>query len=180
MIKKSIRDYIHNCILYTWKYDIDHDFNNNYFLREATLVDAFYYYLRRKIDNLDNIRIFTEYWIDGYCADMVVVKVKDTESWNIDVEEVVSVIEFKYKNQYAGGTIKDDFKKMKDYIYLSKFPKCRYYVASIHDCEHKRGTYLDKRSYNNWANGSLTELNAFLENDKMKFCIYDSKGEVNI
>ena len=81
MVRKKTRDYIHDSILHTWKYDINHDYNNNYFLRESTLVDAFYYYLRQKIDNLENIRIFTEYWINGYSADMFVARVKDTESY---------------------------------------------------------------------------------------------------
>ena len=91
---------------------------------------------------------------------------------------VIAIIEFKYKNKYGYEKIESDFHKIKKYQTVEDLTNTKYYVASIYNCDVDKEYFLDRRA--KWAK-NITQLNAFKENDdEMKFCIYDSIGEIKI
>ena len=146
------------------------EYNEGYILNEATLVNDFYYHLRQRLGDLKNIRIFTEYKIRDYRADMIIVETIKYK-YGVDVgdiyfNDIISIIEFKYKNKHGYDTIIDDFYKMKTYKTYDELENCRFYVASIYYGENSKGKYLDNRS--KWAD-DIIQLNAFMEDKEMIF-----------
>ena len=60
---------IDDTIKYVWEYDIKADYQYGWLLKEDTLKNSFYFYLRSKLENLfceNNVRIFTEFTDDKF------------------------------------------------------------------------------------------------------------------
>ena len=77
-------------------------------------------------------------------------------------KEIGALFELKFTSETAQSAVdwmKDDLKKLKDYVQISKF-QCPLYFAMIYEVECCWLHWLDKRSTTNWASGRVTELDA--------------------
>ncbi|MBN2898449.1 MAG: hypothetical protein JXO44_06725 [Clostridia bacterium] len=169
-----------------WSNEIIEDYNNDYLLKEDTMKNAVYYHLRNQLGdgyfNRHRLRIFTEYELEKnkegkrQRGDIVIVKLKPKseveDGYNLSdrVEEVVAIIELKFK---IGGedVIKDDVFKMRDYIRSGKYENCQYYLGIIYEREYSKeiGSWLTKNQSKNWAQNRLTELTAHYDEEDGQF-----------
>ena len=182
--QKVIKE-IHNTIKYVWEYDISRDYDNKMLLKEDTLKNSLYFYIRTRLGNLlekYNIVIYTEFNTDkfintGFRADMIIAQIDlekvDKEHLGNCIKNYISIIEIKFKSDFsnANDIIYADYKKIKKYIGSIDFGEmCHYYVATIWECYPDSKWWLDEET--KWAKGKLTELNADLNcNEEMEFYI---------
>ena len=175
---------IDETIKYIWENDIKADYNYGWLLKEDTLKNSFYFYLRSKLENLfceNDIRIFTEFTDDkfnsrGYRPDIVIAKVdfdKDCKRYEDNVSELLCVIELKYKAGFtASNDIYADYDKLKTYVTDLKID-CLLYMATIWEYEDKK-TYWERKNAA-WAKDRLTELNASYEPKTKEMSFYISE-----
>lgn len=177
---------IDDTIKYIWENDIKADYNHGWLLKEDTLKNSFYFYLRSKLENLfceNDIRIFTEFTDEkfkskGYRPDIVIAKVNldgDSKYYGNDVTECIAVIELKFKKGFnASNDIYKDYEKLKTYVTDLKID-CPLYMATIWEYEDNPTTWIRKNAA--WAKGRLTELNASYEQEThdMRFYISPHK-----
>ena len=160
-----------------WKNKIVADYNNDFLLKEDTLKNSLYYHLRNYLGdgylNRHRLRIYTEYELGKnkngmrQRGDIVIVRlrpkieVEDGYCLADRVEEIVSIIELKFKID-GEDIVKQDVFKMRDYIKSGKFENSQFYLGIIFEREYCKdiGSWLNKNQSKNWANGRLTELTA--------------------
>ena len=181
MDKKIIKT-IDDTIKYIWENDIKADYKYGWLLKEDTLKNSFYFYLRSKLENLffeNDIRIFTEFTDEkfknsGYRPDIVIAKVNfdgDSKHYGDDVRECIAIIELKYKRGFnASNDIYKDYEKLKTYV-KDLHIGCKLYMATIWEYEDNEDSWEDE--YSEWAKDRLTELNASYapETHAMRFYI---------
>ena len=181
---------IDDAIKYIWENDIKADYNFGWLLKEDTLKNSFYFYLRSKLENLfceNDIRIFTEFTDEkfksrGYRPDIVIAKVNfdgDSKYYGNDVSECIAVIELKYKKGFnASNDIYEDYEKLKTYV-NDLHVDCKLYMATIWESEDKETSWERKNAA--WAKDRLTELNASYEpgTQNMRFYISEHKKKTN-
>lgn len=84
------------------------------------------------------------------------------------IEDVIAVVEMKYKKDLTEKPFLLDIKKTKDYIMSESFPSATFYLAFIHEIEYigdEPYCWLKEKDFK-WARGKVVELNAyFSEND---------------
>ncbi len=177
---------IDKTIKYIWKHDIPKDYSDVLLLKEDTLKNAFYYYLRKRIGRFfykNDIRIFTEFTNDmfegtGYRPDIVIAKMnfnKDAKCFSDYIDNLLCVFELKYKTGFnASNDIYKDYEKLKTYVTELDI-QCPLYMATI--WEYEDDETLWERKNADWAKNRLTELNASYdpENKKMRFYIGEHK-----
>ena len=172
MISKEISIKIGKAIKEIWMKNIPRDFSEGYIINEDCLKMALCYHLRRKLSTVlkeNDLRIYTEKYFPGIKKkpDIIIAQLRDEHEENslytsIREEDVVALFELKFTSETAQSTadwVKDDLKKLKDYVQKSKF-QCPLYFAVIYEVECYWLHWLDKRSTNNWASGRVTELDA--------------------
>ncbi len=167
--KKYILKQIDEAIRYVWMVDIASDYDNGWLLKEDTLKNAMYYYLRMKLSNLleqYDLRIFTEFTDDkfqgtGYRPDMVIAEMnfeKGGRYYGNDVAECICVFELKYKaGTVSPDVIYNDYEKLR-YYYEDLKVDCPMYMATIWEYEDDETTWIRKNAA--WAKNRVTELNA--------------------
>ena len=169
---------IDETIKYIWEYDIKNDYQNGWLLREDTLKNAFYHYLRSKLASLfdeNNLRIFTEYTQGEFARtgkrpDMVIAETGEGK-------KCVCIIEFKYKYGYnTANEIYKDYEKLREYVEEHNID-CKLYMATIWEYEDDP-TFWERKNAA-WAKDRLTELNASYDRHtgKMNFYICEHKSE---
>ena len=175
---------IDGTIKYIWENDIKADYNHGWLLKEDTLKNSFYFYLRSKLENLfyeNDIRIFTEFTDKkfkgkGYRPDIVIAKVNldgDSKYYGNDVTECIAVIELKFKKGFnPSKDIYNDYEKLKTYVNELKID-CPLYMATIWEYEDEQTYWEDKNS--EWAKDRLTELNASYEPETQNMRFYISE-----
>lgn len=167
-MEQTIVNEIIDTIVNVWEKDISNDYNKGILLEEDTLKCALYFHLRNKLGKLmndNNLCILTEYLGPEFkrlnCRpDMVIAKMKDNcvEKYLINhIEEIVVVIELKFKDKYSTGPIIDDKFKIKNYI-KSIDSNTQYVLVVIQEKYWEYPFWLDNRQVNNWAKGRVTEL----------------------
>ncbi|MBR4071643.1 MAG: hypothetical protein IKK26_03725 [Clostridia bacterium] len=166
---KQILDVIHNKIKSIWLEKIKHDYEYGWLLKEDTLKNALYYYLRSELTDFfeeNNIRVFTEFTYGEFKdskmrPDMVIAEVdfenEDVSYYGDQVKKSLAVIEIKYKSKDAVDTIYDDYDKLKEYINTLGM-SAHLYMATIWESFDKPTTWIRKNAA--WAKGQVTELNA--------------------
>lgn len=172
MISKEISIKIGKAVKEIWMKNIPKDFSEGYIINEDCLKMALCYHLRRKLSAIlkeNDLRIYTEKYFPGIKKkpDIIIAQLRDEYEENslyasIREEDVVALFELKFTSETAQSTadwVKDDLKKLKDYVQKSKF-QCPLYFAVIYEVECYWLHWLDKRSTNNWASGRVTELDA--------------------
>lgn len=158
-----------------WNDNILKDYNDDFLLKEDTLKNSFYFHLRNELGDgffkYHRLRIFTEYELGENKAgkrqrgDVVIVRLKplceidDFYYLGNRVEDVITIIELKYKVN-AEKEIKKDVFKIRDYIHSKKYPNCQFYLGILFEQSYslERGSWLKKNQKENWAFGKLTEL----------------------
>ncbi|MGE8080991.1 hypothetical protein [Peribacillus loiseleuriae] len=181
-----VTKFVHSTIKKVWLEDISRDYKKLYLLKEDSFKNSFYFNLRRRLgdDFLEenNLRIFTEYYIEGERIDLAVVEIDPIKAQNNYlgncVTRVISVIEMKYKGKNASESLFDaDVNKI--ISYMEKMDNdTLFYIAFI------REKYFNFDEVTNWvvmdehiekAKGKLTELFSYgeVESDDMVWHIVE-------
>ena len=178
---------IDDTIKYIWENDIKSDYKYGWLLKEDTLKNSFYFYLRSKLENLfceNDIRIFTEFTDEkfkstGYRPDIVIAKVNfdgDSKYYGDDVSECIAVIELKYKKGFnASNDIYKDYEKLKTYV-NDLHVGCKLYMATIWEEFDEPTSWIRKNAA--WAKDKVTELNASYIKDsdyEPQFYVFEHK-----
>ncbi|WP_274307187.1 hypothetical protein [Solibacillus daqui] len=142
-MEKSIYYKVHSAIKDIWIYDIKDDYENSFLLKEDTLKNAFYFHLRNRLGDSflreNQLAIFTEYYIDTkQKIDLVVVRLDVEKAQNEYlgncIDEVVAVVEMKYKGKYAKDQIfMDDVDKTIAYVNKFKGEATKFFLAFIRE-----------------------------------------------
>ncbi|TCN10765.1 hypothetical protein EV581_104155 [Bacillus sp. BK006] len=187
MVRKNVSQFVNSVIKKVWSEDIKKDYHNLNLLYECSLQQAFYHHIRRRLGddflNQHNIKLFPEYRIGDQKADLAVVIIDPNlaeENLLKDcVIEVISVIEMKYKGQFAS---EDEFNKdvIKVLSYISEStPDTMYYLAFIREKDFQPDDVVnwvtDEQSLE--ANGQLTEMYSYIdmETNKMVWHLIEHK-----
>jgi hypothetical protein len=177
---RQMQKTIDRAIKNIWVDKISKDHESFYLLKEDTLKNALYYHLRTELASLlkkHNIRIYTEFHHGGFIADLAIVKLKDDPGNNVhlkhDIENVLAIIELKYKVNGPMRFFEDDVQKIKNYIDTTPLATTQYYLAFIHEVEYE---YIENDSWLTleqkvWAKDRLTELSGHYINGKMKWTV---------
>lgn len=181
---------LHEIIRKIWMNEIQDDYIDDYILNEDTLKNSMYHHIRTEIEKhraYKNLRIYTECTAFGFSnnnqrPDIIIAeRIKDNnDSEKIWIEKIVAVFELKYKGEQCynlSGLIQQDFHKMYDYKNNTSIPiadDCRFYVAAITPGDYEPGAWVtDRRTTENWAKGSVTELLAYGTGEKPNFEIIE-------
>lgn len=170
------KNMIHTTIKNIWKHSISKDYDEQYLLKEDSLKNAFYFHLRSSLANIlteQNIRIYTElHYRDKNSpnsrADLALVQLDAAN----EIQEVLAVIEFKYKKANVHERYyQDDVRKVVNIIKSSPhsiYDNTYFYLASLNETdyepihsEHLSYTTLDERIS---GAGRITELLGYQEN----------------
>ena len=184
---KSIFKKVHQTIIDVWSYDIKSDYNLHFLLKEDTLKNAMYYHIRNRLGDTfikdNHLAIFTEYHIDiNQKIDLVVVKL-DVEKARNDymgncVEEIIAIVEIKYKKQSAAEKIFiDDVNKILNYTNKFKFEYTKFFLAFIREryfYEDGVTNFLSK--FEDLPSGKIVELLSYgsLEESNMLWKVFES------
>lgn len=184
MIKKSVRKLIDETIKTIWIKNIPRDFDEGYIINEDCLKMSFCYHLRRKLASVlrdNNLRIYTEKYFPAMRKkpDIIIAEIRNDFPENslyssIREEDIVALLELKFRSDSSQSTsdwIQADIKKMKDYVQKSNV-QCQLYFAVIYEVECEWLHWLDRRSTNNWAAGTVTELDAGYIDGKMEYEVH--------
>lgn len=178
---------IDKTIKYIWEHKIPKDYDNGWLLKEDTLKNSIYYYLRKRLGKFfdkNSIRIFTEFTDAEFKhskkrPDIVIANVDFADGgesgyYGDDIKECLAIIEIKFKNENAADTIYADYDKLKAYI-DNLDVKAKLYMATIWESEDNPTTWIRKNAA--WAKNRLTELNASYKpgTQDMRFYIGEHK-----
>lgn len=185
MVNNKIIERIDSVIKTVWSKDLKMDYDKKFLLKEDTLKNAFYFHLRTRLGesflNENNLRIFTEYYIDGERIDLVIVEidpVRAEEYYLGDcVNSILAVVEMKYLNPYASASIfYKDVQKILSFIHTWD-NNTKHYLAFIQE------KYFKTEDIENWfeneqaanAKGKVTELYAYwnVDSDETVWSIAD-------
>ncbi len=168
-----------------WAKKLSIDYDKNYMLKEDSLKNAFYFHLRTRLGDkfLDehNLRIFTEYYINGKRVDLVIVEIDPFAvegNYLADcVTRVLATIEMKYKSGYVNEFLfYKDIEKI--FSFIDTWGKdTKHYFAFIQE------TYFKMEEIEHWVDnkkaakikGKITELYAYWDenSDKTFWSIID-------
>lgn len=165
---------VHHAIKDIWLNDMSADYEKGFLLKEDTMKNAFYYHLRRRLDDdfleRNNLAIFTEFYVATLKqrVDLVVVELdpqKAKSGYLGDaVKSIIAIVEMKYKNHtVADEVFEKDVEKVLAYSQLYREDFTKYYVAFI------REQYFSKHDVTHFlpeekilqATGKLVELLAY-------------------
>ncbi|GMR68092.1 hypothetical protein ACQVOM_25810 [Bacillus basilensis] len=158
-----------------WKEDLKIDYANYFLLKEDSLKNAFYFHLRSRLGedflHSNNLRIFTEYYINGERIDLAIVEIDSiaVEDYHLSdcVTRVLVAVEMKYKDASVSDDIfYKDVNKILSFI-NSWGDETKHYLAFIQE------KYLKKQDLVNWLDdeqaskvkGKVTELYAYWDQD---------------
>ncbi|MCM3162719.1 hypothetical protein [Metabacillus litoralis] len=167
--------YIHDVINKVWLEDISNDYSNKCLLKEDSLKNALYFHLRRRLGDdfltENNLRIFTEYYVDGERIDLVIVEIdkdKAEEYFLGDcVKRVLAVVEIKFKSGLVSDSVfYKDVDKILSFI-QSWGSETKHYLAFVQE------RYYKTRDVESWikdkhldiVKGKLTELYSYWDED---------------
>ncbi|MBT2642884.1 hypothetical protein J7I80_11655 [Bacillus sp. ISL-41] len=182
---KQIQKTIDWALKNIWVDKISKDYKSFYLLKEDTLKNALYYHLRNELASLfdqHNLRIYTEFHHGGFKADLAIVKLNDDPGNNDhlkdDIENVLAIIELKYKSCSTMKFFEEDVVKIKNYIDATPSATTQYYLAFIHEAEYE---YIEDDSWLTleqqvWAKDRLTELSGHYIDGKMKWTVLSYNG----
>lgn len=174
-MNNKVIEHIDSVIKTIWLEDLKKDYANSFLLKEDSLKNAFYFHLRTRLGenflNQNNLRIFTEYYINREKIDLVITEIdpiKATEYYLGDsVKKVIAVVEMKYKNAFANDSIfNKDVQKVMSFI-KGWGNETKHYLAFIQE------KYYRAEDIVNWledeqaikAKGKVTELFAYWNTD---------------
>ncbi len=171
----KIIEKIDTAIKKVWKEDLKIDYANYFLLKEDSLKNAFYFHLRNRLGedflNNNNLRIFTEYFINGERIDLAIVEIDSiaVEDYHLSdcIIRVLAAVEMKYKSASVSDDIfYGDVNKILSFI-NSWGNDTKHYLAFIQE------KYFKTDDVGNWliaeqasrAEGKVTELYAYWDQD---------------
>jgi len=171
-------EYIDGILKRFWVEELPKQYKDNHLLKEDSLKCEIYHYLRCKLENgwliRHRIRIYPEYLFEnGKKADIAIVrlcpKYETNDKYLGDcIEEVIAIIELKYKSGNINKDFYSDVSKLKEYA--SSFANCQLYAGFIQEYYHdKNYSWFDGRQTKNWAKGRVVELLGYLDKDSNNF-----------
>lgn len=166
---------IDSVIKTVWLEDLSIDYDYKFLLKEDSLKNAFYFHVRKRLGDdflkENNLRIFTEYYINGERIDLVIVEIDPlkAEQYHLGdcVNRVLAVVEMKHKNAYANDSLfYKDVQKVLSFVKTWGF-NTKHYLAFIQE------KYFKAEDIVNWldekeaiqGNGKVTELYAYWDED---------------
>ncbi|MBT2639831.1 hypothetical protein [Bacillus sp. ISL-39] len=172
-----------------WVDKISKDHASFYLLKEDTLKNALYYHLRTELASLlekHNLRIFTEFYYGGFIADLAIAKLNDDpgnkDHLKDDIENVLAIIELKYKSCGTMKFFEDDVLKIKNYIDAAPSATTQYYLAFIHEAEYEcieDDSWLTLEQQI-WAKDRLTELSGHYIDGEMTWTVLSHNGKAEM
>lgn len=158
-----------------WKEDLKIDYANYFLLKEDSLKNAFYFHLRNRLGedflHSNNLRIFTEYYINGERIDLAIVEIDSiaVEDYHLSdcVTRVLAAVEMKYKSSSVNNDVfYGDVNKILSFI-NSWGNETKHYLAFIQE------KYFKTEDLVNWLDdeqaskvkGKVTELYAYWDQD---------------
>ncbi|MZP28710.1 hypothetical protein GTO91_03120 [Heliobacterium undosum] len=162
-----ITDYIQAIIADLWVKEVSKDYNDHFLLKEDSLKCAFYYYLRLKLGDgwliRHRIRVYPEYHLSKRRkADLAIVRVEHKSNrkgrhLSECVEDVLAIIEFKYKVAHVEDPFIEDRNKLRSYA--EDYKEAHLYACFVHEKLYENPpSWFDGRQTNGWAEGRVSEL----------------------
>lgn len=182
---RQVQKTIDRAIKNIWVDKISKDHESFHLLKEDTLKNALYFHLRTELASLlekHNLRIYTEFYHGGFIADLAIVKLNDDPGNNDhlkdDIENVLAIIEMKYKSCSTMKFFEEDVLKIKNYIDATPLANTQYYLAFIHESEYE---YIEDDSWLTleqqvWAKDRLTELSGHYIDGEMTWTVLSHNG----
>ncbi|OOZ85010.1 hypothetical protein BHL25_19285 [Bacillus cereus] len=175
MMNNDIIENIDTAIKKVWLEDLKIDYANYFLLKEDSLKNAFYFHLRNRLGedflHNNNLRIFTEYFINGERIDLAIVEIDSiaVEDYHLSdcIIRVLAAVEMKYKSASVSDDIfYGDVNKILSFI-NSWGNETKHYLAFIQE------KYFKKDDLVNWLDneqaskvkGKVTELYAYWDQD---------------
>lgn len=180
-MEQQVLDTIHHVIKHVWINEISKDYEASFLLKEDTLKNAFYYHIRRHLQDdflkEHNLAIFTEFCLPHtkQRVDLAIVEISpDVEGKYLSdcVVNIISVIEMKHKNASVPDIVfQNDVNKIIGYTKSIPFTDTRYYLAFIREFffwPEEVGGWLEN-SEQLYPVGRITELLSYgcLKEDQM-------------
>ena len=178
-VDPHLLDCIDSMIRYVWENEMPKDYEEGWLLKEDTLKNSLYFYIRKHLEPImekHDLRIYTEYKIakEPYRADLVIAKLKPMEQraeseYLLDtIEEIPILMELKYKAWAPDmeSVIRKDVEKIRNYI--SRNVASHYYLVTIFEAEEDDVFFIDGMR-DTWAKGKVTELAAGYINGDLCF-----------
>ncbi len=163
----DIRKTVDSAIKEIWCNNIKCDYENFSLLKEDTLKNSFYFHLRNKLTDRfleeNRLKIYTEYYHDGLRADLVIAQLCEKPGFNghlrNDVEDILAVVEMKYKYDTSDEPFRKDIEKVQNYIKKLNYKSCLYYLAFIHEVinPNNKHAWLTSKDLQ-WVKGNLTAI----------------------
>ncbi len=164
--RKEMRKRIKEIVKHIWVNEIKNDYDRNLLIGEDSFKNVLFSHLREYLKyeiELDNIRIYTEYYIKdakskadlviGYLNPYTLKELDRTRKSYCTKEAVepIAIFELKYKS-YSGADndiINDFIKVQEKYMQADDLPKCDYYLAHISEYELDELFYVEKSKKQN-------------------------------
>ncbi|MEA1012656.1 MULTISPECIES: hypothetical protein [Bacillus cereus group] len=158
-----------------WLEDLKNDYANHFLLKEDSLKNAFYFHLRNRlgVDFLknNNLRIFTEYYINGERIDLVIVEIDSVAAEDYHLSDciirVLTAVEMKYKDASVRDDVfYGDVNKILSFL-NSWGNETKHYLAFIQEKYFKTGdvvNWLEDEKANK-VRGKVTELYAYWDQE---------------
>jgi hypothetical protein len=164
----KLQEMIDLSIKKVWTQHIKEDYQKFYLLKEDTLKNALYYHLRRELKDTfldeNKIRIYTEFYYQNGIADLAIVKLKDEfgqAHLKDEIDEVLAIIELKYKSGVSTAPFENDTQKVIQYIENNDVTQ--FYLAFIHEVEYEMNSDDSWFTFEqqNLVKGRVTELSGY-------------------
>lgn len=173
-LEKEVLKHLDRTIKKTWLEGVFDDYIDSHMLHEDSLKCAFYYHLRTALGDgwlrRHKLRIYAEYRLpSGRRADIALVRLLPANErrgnhLSDDIETIVAIIEFKFKNCLSPDPFRNDIKKLREYA--REYPDCQLYAAFIHEDIHGDGfSWFTAKQTANWAKGRVSELIGYWDDD---------------
>lgn len=179
MITNAVKQEIDKIIKDVWLQEICVEYGKGNLIKEASLQCSMYHHLINRLSTIlqgNNLYIYPEVYFKDlkFFADLAIVEMdmkKDTTYLGDRMTDVAAIIELKYDGGTANTTadyIASDKAKIKEYVNVLPY-NCQYYFGVIYETECVGLSWFDRRSTNNWARDTVTELNAGYLEEEMYF-----------
>lgn len=187
-LEKAVLKRLDRTIKKIWLEAVRDDYMSNRMLGEDSLKCAFYYHLRTALGDgwlrRHRLRIYAEYSLpSGRRADIALVRLLPANEQSgghlsNDIESIVAIIEFKFKNCFSPDPFRNDIKKLRQYA--RERPDCQLYAAFIHEDIHGHEfSWFTAKQTAKWAKGRVSELIGYRDDDGQYVVKVNSYNHMN-
>lgn len=168
MITENVKLKIDSVLKDFWLNYLPQEYNHHNLLKEDSLKCLIYYHMRTYLGdswlNRHRIRIFSEFVLaQGKRADIAITQLtpaSDRQGKYLGncIENIIAIIELKYKSAGIVEAFYADVKKLHDYSKI--YPDCQLYAGFVHEERYNKTncSWFDGRQTRKWAKGRVSEL----------------------